>query len=290
MRQRQREKDKERSKAGDRDRDKDKEREREREMRSRLYPTPSASYYYTGHDLYEYPSYDRRLAPDRKLVYDSAPSYRVQRPRTPSPPRSASPPQRLNPRDLQSSSYYDRYGYEYARPPATRPPMRRNVAPPTAAREFLAGLSRPAIHVNPDDPKDMTVHMSLETTPDVESLLEHNARLSRLGHFDEAISRFEKDLASSLDNIYVRVQYGHCLYDARQYRKLAELAKQYPSIKGDGLRSPGDELCLNWNLLLRRAETLSELDFQDTIDGPHLTSEAFRHLKFGELDSTEVRI
>ncbi|OAA50479.1 hypothetical protein NOR_00929 [Metarhizium rileyi] len=149
-----------------------------------------------------------------------------------------------------------------------------------------------AVHMDPDDPKDITVHMALQTTPDAENFLQQNAQLRRLGHFDAAISQFEKDLASSLDNIYVRVQYGHCLYDARMYRKLAELANKYPFIEMSDevpVGSAGD-LILNWNLLLQKAEALDELDFGGTIEADGLTPKASQYLKYRRLDSTEVQL
>lgn len=52
--------------------------------------------------------------------------------------------------------------------------------------------------------------------------------------------------------ITARVHYGRCLYDAKKYWKLTELAKKYPSVQGSSY------LLLNWNLLLRKAETVDE--------------------------------
>lgn len=48
--------------------------------------------------------------------------------------------------------------------------------------------------------------------------------------------------------IAARVRYGRCLYDAKKYRKLAELAKKYPSVQDSSY------------LLLREAETVNEPD------------------------------
>ncbi|KID75610.1 hypothetical protein MBR_04861, partial [Metarhizium brunneum ARSEF 3297] len=45
-----------------------------------------------------------------------------------------------------------------------------------------------------------------------------------------------------------RVRYSRCLYDAKKYRKLTELAKKYPSVQGSSY------------LLLRKAETVNEPD------------------------------
>ncbi|KAK9441664.1 hypothetical protein VB005_06306 [Metarhizium brunneum] len=48
--------------------------------------------------------------------------------------------------------------------------------------------------------------------------------------------------------IAARVRYSRCLYDAKKYQKLAELAKKYPSVQGSSY------------LLLRKAETVNEPD------------------------------
>ncbi|KAF5137147.1 hypothetical protein E5D57_000923 [Metarhizium anisopliae] len=47
--------------------------------------------------------------------------------------------------------------------------------------------------------------------------------------------------------IAARVRYSRCLYDAKKCRKLAELAKKYPSVQGSSY------------LLLRKAETIQIL-------------------------------
>lgn len=48
--------------------------------------------------------------------------------------------------------------------------------------------------------------------------------------------------------IAARVHYGRCLHDVKKCRKLAELAKKYPSVQGSSY------------LLLRKAETVNEPD------------------------------
>lgn len=157
--------------------------------------------------------------------------------------------------------------------------------PPPSDPGVVPSIERPAILVNPSDPKDVTVHMSLDTTPDIEGFLEENARLRRLGHFTKAIAQFKTLLLPYLDNKYVLVQYGQCLYEAQQHGTLAELAKKYPLVEVED----GHDIQLNWNVLLRKAERLDEeLDFQSIIDSNQLTAVAFDRMNGPNLDSTQV--
>lgn len=165
-----------------------------------------------------------------------------------------------------------------------RPRIRR--ASPLSDPGVVTSIERPAILVNPDDPKDVTVHMSLDTRPDIEGLLEENARLCRLGHFTKAIVQFKKLLLPYLDNKYVLVQYGQCLYAAQQYGALIKLGEKYPLVEVE--KGDCDDIQLNWNLLLRKAIGMGEADMQYTTDLSKLAAVAFDRMNSLPLDSTQV--
>ncbi|ELQ37937.1 hypothetical protein OOU_Y34scaffold00567g84 [Pyricularia oryzae Y34] len=85
----------------------------------------------------------------------------------------------------------------------------------------------PAIHVDPLDPEDQIIHMSLPASDDLEHELEEFSRLRRLGRFSDAFSLFDKRASHFLHNRYIRVQYGQCLFEAGELGRLAELAKEW---------------------------------------------------------------
>ncbi|KAI6352940.1 hypothetical protein MCOR31_011810 [Pyricularia oryzae] len=85
----------------------------------------------------------------------------------------------------------------------------------------------PAIHVDPLDPEDQMIHMSLPASDDLEHELEEFSRLRRLGRFSDAFSLFDKRASHFLHNRYIRVQYGQCLFEAGELGRLAELAKEW---------------------------------------------------------------
>ncbi|PHH89870.1 hypothetical protein CDD83_5075 [Cordyceps sp. RAO-2017] len=111
--------------------------------------------------------------------------------------------------------------------------------------------------MNPQAPQDMTLHMSLDVTDDLDGLLEEYSKLWRLGHFDSAQALFKDRLEHFLDNSYVLTQHGQCLLQAKAFTQLAELAARF----SPNPLSDGDALQLSWNLILRRAEMESNLDF-----------------------------
>jgi hypothetical protein len=84
------------------------------------------------------------------------------------------------------------------------------------------------ININPLVPQDVTVHISLPLRDDLECALEDFSRMRRLGRFKEALELFDDRLAHFLDNQYVLVQYGLCLWDGGHMAKLVELAQKHP--------------------------------------------------------------
>ncbi|KAK5652911.1 hypothetical protein OQA88_9389 [Cercophora sp. LCS_1] len=109
--------------------------------------------------------------------------------------------------------------------------------------------------VDPRNPQDVTLHLSLPVRDDLEDILETCSALRRLGHFGEAIRLFDRHLEHFLDNKYVAVQYAQCLYDAGQLTKLRQFmadrdaSPDEPRV-GDAQDST---LRLNWDLLARLA-------------------------------------
>ncbi|POR36093.1 Uncharacterized protein TPAR_03713 [Tolypocladium paradoxum] len=166
----------------------------------------------------------------------------------------------------------------------TRSTMRKNL------RKDKATPSEPetplSFRVNPLAPQDVTVHMSLDATDDLEGVLEEHSKLRRLGHFHAAISQFDDHLKHFIDNKYVLVQYGQCLLEAKQYKKLANLAAEYPP-------KPSEEaLQLSWNILLQKAEVESALEFPVMQDTSKLVKSALSLVQasWPRLDSTEMQI
>ncbi|PNY28927.1 Uncharacterized protein TCAP_01158 [Tolypocladium capitatum] len=166
----------------------------------------------------------------------------------------------------------------------TRSAMRKNL------RKDKATPKEPenplTFRLNPLAPQDVTVHMSLDATNDLESVLEEHSRLRRLGHFNAAIAQFDDHLEHFLDNKYVLVQYGQCLLEAKQYKQLVNLATEYPP-------KPSEEaLQLSWNILLQKAEVESALEFPVLQDASKLVESALNLVQatWPRLDSTEMQI
>ncbi|KAK4225601.1 hypothetical protein QBC38DRAFT_457128 [Podospora fimiseda] len=97
--------------------------------------------------------------------------------------------------------------------------------------------NQPTCHfLKPQNPEDITVHMSLPVQDDLETILEECARLRRLGHFRDAIQLFDSELSQFLENRYVLLQYGLCLFEAGEFGQFARLAASTPlrqTISGD---------------------------------------------------------
>lgn len=164
----------------------------------------------------------------------------------------------------------------------TRPAMRKHPRKDTAT---LGEPEKPlSFRLNPLAPQDVTVHMSLDATDDLEGVLEEHSKLRRLGHFNAAMAHFEDHLEHFLDNKYVLVQHGQCLLEAKRYRQLANLAKDHPP-------KPSEEaMQLSWSILLQKAEVESALEFPVLQDTSKLVKSALSLVQasWPRLDSTEV--
>ncbi|KND92321.1 hypothetical protein TOPH_03010 [Tolypocladium ophioglossoides CBS 100239] len=166
----------------------------------------------------------------------------------------------------------------------TRPAMRKDL------RKDKATLEEPekplSFRLNPLAPQDVTVHMSLDVTDDLEGVLEEHSRLRRLGHFNAAIAQFDDHLEHFLDNKYVLVQYGQCLLEAKQYKQLVNVAIDHPP------KSSEEALQLSWNILLQKAEVESALEFPVLQDSSKLVKSAIDlvQARWPRLDSTEMQI
>jgi len=142
-----------------------------------------------------------------------------------------------------------------------------------------------AIFINPLKPQDVTVHMSLPLRDDLECVLEDFSRMRRLGRFREALDLFDEQLAHFIDNRYVLVQYGLCLYEAGHIARLSELAdKHRPS------RRPKDALQLCWTLLVSVADVvLPDMEPNMRFDDIVPTIAAMLTGSWPGLSSVEVR-
>ncbi|KAF7555714.1 hypothetical protein G7Z17_g1970 [Cylindrodendrum hubeiense] len=140
------------------------------------------------------------------------------------------------------------------------------------------------IWVNPENPQDNTVHMSLNTRDYLEDYLEKLSRLGRLGRLSAAFDQLGDQLRPFFYNRYVLVQYGQLLLDGMRYKELAELAKLHPP------RPSNDPIDLNWNMILVRAQYASELDFGDiSAAAISLAAKNLVQQSWPQLDSTESR-
>ncbi|KAH9242627.1 hypothetical protein K456DRAFT_1716338 [Colletotrichum gloeosporioides 23] len=82
-------------------------------------------------------------------------------------------------------------------------------------------------YVNPHAPQDITFHLEIEATEDLEEDLESFSRLRRLGQFTAAVNHFRRRLLNSLDNTYVLVQYGQFLLESSDVNGLSQLAEKF---------------------------------------------------------------
>ncbi|KAL8364970.1 hypothetical protein RB595_003994 [Gaeumannomyces hyphopodioides] len=139
------------------------------------------------------------------------------------------------------------------------------------------------LHLDPLSPQDMTVHMSLPVGDDVEGVLEEFSRLRRLGRFSDALELFGKEqLGHLIDNRYVLLQYGQCLFEAGWVGELGRLAEQQAT------KAERDALGISWSLLKWMAEVETPaLDEQRNILEAGIVMLRGR---WPALDSTEMNI
>ena len=151
---------------------------------------------------------------------------------------------------------------------------------------------RPAVkepltfELNPLEPQDVTIHMSLDATDDVEDVLEEFSRLRRLGRFNDAARHFDAHLEHFLDNKHVLTQYGRFLAERVNSSEFAKLAKRFPPQEA----AVDDALELNWDLLVYLMGLDSDVETPVLQDIDKLGDKALDLLQesFPNLDSTEV--
>lgn len=161
-----------------------------------------------------------------------------------------------------------------------------SVRPKRSPSKRSALIKSTEIRINTVEPQDVTVHMSLPLRDDLEGVLEDFSRMRRLGRFREALELFDDQLAHFVDNRYVLVQYGLCLYEGGQLVLLSELADKHRPIS-----SPTDALHWCWIMLLLLTEVeppefRMQKDFNDIVSTiltmlsrswPHLSSVEVRN-------------
>jgi hypothetical protein len=147
------------------------------------------------------------------------------------------------------------------------------------------GYRATTITIDPLSPQDLTVHISLPLRDDLEATLEDFSRLRRLGRFREALELFEDRLTHFLDNRYVLVQYGLCLYEAGQIARLSELAEK------QHLQNPHpkDAVQLCWTMLLFMAEAHTSMHVGIDIIDITTTALSMLNRSWPHLDSLEMR-
>ncbi|KAK1844753.1 hypothetical protein CCHR01_12629 [Colletotrichum chrysophilum] len=136
------------------------------------------------------------------------------------------------------------------------------------------------VYVDPKARRDITLHLDLDVTKDVEEELEEFSKLRRIGHFKAAKRYFEEHLKSCIDNAYVLDQYGQFLLETSDVHTLNKLVREYPAVDSDTAASA------NWSLICERA-----LQYDDNIcpQGKWRKTPSLRSLlrNWPDLDSTE---
>ncbi|KAK4450379.1 hypothetical protein QBC34DRAFT_297566, partial [Podospora aff. communis PSN243] len=106
--------------------------------------------------------------------------------------------------------------------------------------------------LTPGRSKNVTIHVKMDVTYDVDEELEMFSRLRRLGDFRAALAYFNEHLTGRLDDAYFINQYAQLLLDAGDYRTFGTLKPT--GIFGDSsdgpLKNDRDLLRVNWNLLV----------------------------------------
>ncbi|KAK2049292.1 hypothetical protein LZ31DRAFT_591010 [Colletotrichum somersetense] len=142
--------------------------------------------------------------------------------------------------------------------------------------------SKPSFHIDPKAPQDVTLHLEMDVTEDIEEELEEFSKLRRIGHFNAAKRYFEEYLESYIDNAYVLDQYGQFLGEISDVHTLTKLAREYPTGDLDKVTSA------NWFLVCERAR-----QFDGDI-GPQRNRDKRPNLRrllrsWPNLDSTELQ-
>ncbi|KAK0672410.1 hypothetical protein QBC41DRAFT_24961 [Cercophora samala] len=146
-----------------------------------------------------------------------------------------------------------------------------------------ASQKSPNFWIDPMNPQDVTIHMSIPAQDDVEYLLEECSRFRRLGDFRQSLALFENQLEHLLDNRYILLQYGQCLFEAGQYSRLEALEHaRWPS-------GPQDLLQLGWEMLLNGAEYIAQGSTNQRTNTRQAATALLRR-KWPSLDSTEAQI
>ncbi|KAH7307993.1 hypothetical protein B0I35DRAFT_413365 [Stachybotrys elegans] len=128
--------------------------------------------------------------------------------------------------------------------------------PPPTYPEKTGDYGRTAtLSINPADAPDLTSHLSLDLHGDLENTLEEISRLRRLGHFKNALSLAEAEIKPFLHNRYVLLQYAQLLMDAKRYKDIARLRRDYEPVKNSS-----SLIELNWEMICQLAEITTELD------------------------------
>ncbi|KAF3803724.1 hypothetical protein GCG54_00004903 [Colletotrichum gloeosporioides] len=143
-------------------------------------------------------------------------------------------------------------------------------------------------HVNPNAPQDITFHLEIEATEDLEEDLESFSRLRRLGQFTAAMNHFRRCLLNSLDNTYVLVQYGQFLLESSDINGLSQLAEKFAAKQYNTHLAVDDE----WFMILLRASILT-CDPLPALLSRRDRSTVSRYLlqvSWPRLDSTEIQV
>lgn len=97
---------------------------------------------------------------------------------------------------------------------------------------------------------DLTLHLELDVSDDIDADLEAFSRLCRLGNFTAAKQKFKESLMDQQRNPYVLVQYAQMLLDSGDYKNLMAL-KTPPEIEAISSTANFDHdiLQCNWHLI-----------------------------------------
>lgn len=112
---------------------------------------------------------------------------------------------------------------------------------------------------NSTNTRDLTIHLDLELTRDIDDEIEEFSRLSRLGNYASAESFFDLNLRAHFSTPSLFVQYADMLLEKGDFKALMLLDESSVFARRDSgepqdLRSEIDKLKMNWKLI--RAITL----------------------------------
>ncbi|KAI1776928.1 hypothetical protein F4818DRAFT_363487 [Hypoxylon cercidicola] len=145
-------------------------------------------------------------------------------------------------------------GMQVARPrrKSAKPSNRSRPNPnPLTVRDVLQERKVDGIW-DPNNTRDLTVHLKLPVQEDLEEDLEEFCRLQRLGDFTSARKFFDSNLQDHLNKPYILIGYAEMLLEQGDYNTFAKINGSAISSTGSDIRDKPDGVLLLWYWELMR--------------------------------------